>query len=248
MAALADADAVVRGLSSEELSAAAGMADRTYRRARQELLESGELELLSGAGGRGNTNVWHVRASADAPAGVTAGSPARRVVPPAGVRPLLATLASSADENRPALTGVPVGKGGQDRTLSDQNVPSGPGFPPQRAVRTGHFSTKPRQKPRQKPRRPTRARVGTALTPESQKTPPAPLPGGAGLTRSPSSRPTPPGAVVAGGARSASISPRSVEGSGCPVLTTAPTGSRFGRSCSEPSARTCSRSGWSRSS
>ncbi|MDQ6729171.1 MAG: hypothetical protein M3022_02395 [Actinomycetota bacterium] len=123
MAALADVDGVVRGLSSEELSAAAGMADRTYRRARKELLEAGELELLSGAGGRGNTNVWRVRASVDAPADVAGGSPGRRVVPPAGARPLLATVASSVGENCPALTGVPVGKGGLDRTVSEQNCP-----------------------------------------------------------------------------------------------------------------------------
>ena len=64
MAALADPDGVVRGVSSEELRAVAGVADRTYRRARGELLESGELVLVSGVGGRGNTNVWQVRASA----------------------------------------------------------------------------------------------------------------------------------------------------------------------------------------
>ncbi len=123
MAALADADAIVRGLSSEELCVTAGMADRTYRRARQELLESGELELLSGAGGRGNANVWQVRASAETPAGGAAGLAHRRVIPPAGRRPLLATVASPTGENCLALTGVPAGKGGQDRTVSEQNCP-----------------------------------------------------------------------------------------------------------------------------
>jgi hypothetical protein len=57
LAALADPEGLVRGVSSEELCAAAGVADRTYRRARRELLESGELALVSGVGGRGNTNV-----------------------------------------------------------------------------------------------------------------------------------------------------------------------------------------------
>ena len=52
MAALADVDGVVRGVLSEELCAAAGMADRSYRRARRELLESGEVEWLDGAGTR----------------------------------------------------------------------------------------------------------------------------------------------------------------------------------------------------
>ena len=44
-----------------QLCAAAGIADRTYRRARTALLASGRLELVSGVGGRGNTNVWIVR-------------------------------------------------------------------------------------------------------------------------------------------------------------------------------------------
>jgi hypothetical protein len=60
MAALADDDGAVRDLSTEQLCAAAGVTDRTYRRARQALLRSGELVLKSGAGGRGNTNVWSV--------------------------------------------------------------------------------------------------------------------------------------------------------------------------------------------
>ena len=146
MAALADPDGVVRGVSSEELRAAAGVADRTYRRARRELLESGELVLLSGAGGRGNTNVWQVRASAQAPVTGRAGPP-RRVVPPGGARPLLAPVAASAGDlaaaddagpradpgelgsgaaaggNRPGVTGVSAEKGGQDRTVSEQNCP-----------------------------------------------------------------------------------------------------------------------------
>ena len=61
MAALADDERLVRDLSTEQLCAAAGVADRTYRRARSALLGAGELELVSGIGGRGNTNVWGVR-------------------------------------------------------------------------------------------------------------------------------------------------------------------------------------------
>ena len=95
MAALADPGGVARGVSSEELCAAAGVADRSYRRARRELLESGELALLSGTGGRGNTNVWQVRASAEPPATSGMGPP-RRVAPPGGATPLLAAVASAA--------------------------------------------------------------------------------------------------------------------------------------------------------
>jgi hypothetical protein len=61
MAAVADDEGAVRDLSTEQLCAAAGVADRTYRRARTSLLASGQLELVSGVGGRGNTNVWTVR-------------------------------------------------------------------------------------------------------------------------------------------------------------------------------------------
>jgi len=127
MAALADPDGVVLGVSSEELGTAAGVAERTYRRARRELLQSGELALLIGAVGRGNTNVWQVLRSAETPA------------PPAGARPLLAPVASPAgvqqvypgelgsgvpaDGKCPVRTGVSAGKGGQDRTVSEQNCP-----------------------------------------------------------------------------------------------------------------------------
>jgi len=146
IAALADPDGVVRGVSSEELGTAAGVADRTYRRARRELLESGELALLSGAVGRGNTNVWQVRTSAETPAPSVTPRSQRRVVPPAGARPLLAPVASPAGAvganetgqqvdpgelgssagaggKCPVRTGVSLEKGGQDRTVSEQNCP-----------------------------------------------------------------------------------------------------------------------------
>jgi hypothetical protein len=55
MVALADDAGIVRDLPTEQLCAAAGVTDRTYRRARQGLLSSGELVLVNGSGGRGNT-------------------------------------------------------------------------------------------------------------------------------------------------------------------------------------------------
>jgi hypothetical protein len=153
MAALADESGIVRGLSGVELCAAAGVDDRTYRRARKELLASGELVLVYRACGRGNTNVWEVRPPAGIAALARAARPPRRVAPPAGARPLLAAVAGSpADEidadggaladsfgpgdgggriagaeNRPALTGVSEPNGGQDRTVSEQNCPVVPG-------------------------------------------------------------------------------------------------------------------------
>ena len=143
MAAVADEERTVRDLSTEQLRAAAGVADRTYRRARAALLASGQVELVSGLGGRGNTNVWSVgdpRASGQA---LPPRLP-RRVAPPTGARPLVATssdLAATALEastaagekggqdrtlprgNRPILTGVSSAKGGHDQTVPDQNCP-----------------------------------------------------------------------------------------------------------------------------
>ncbi len=135
MAALADERGDVCDLSTEQLRAAAGIADRTYRRARTALLESGRLDLVSGAGGRGNTNVWTVRDPHDGGDALAARTP-RRVAPPAGARPLVASAssphsheqASAADEKGghdrtvapekcPVLTGVSEAKGGHDQTL-----------------------------------------------------------------------------------------------------------------------------------
>jgi hypothetical protein len=154
MAALADEAGIVRGLSGVELCAAAGVDDHTYRRARKDLLKSGELILVHRACGRGNTNVWDVRPPAGIAPAAGAGRRPRRVAPPAGARPLLAAIARSAAdeidagggaqpdsvgrddggggqiagaENRPALTGVSEPNGGQDRTVSDQNCPVVPG-------------------------------------------------------------------------------------------------------------------------
>ncbi len=153
MAALADESGIVRGLSGVELCAAAGVDDHSYRRARKQLLESGELVLVHRACGRGNTNVWEVRPPG-AVAAAQGGQAPRRVAPPARVRPLLAAVAGSAadeidadggapavsvghgdagggriagGENRPALTGVSEPNGGQAGTVSEQNCPVVPG-------------------------------------------------------------------------------------------------------------------------
>jgi hypothetical protein len=60
LAALADDEREVVGLTTEEIRNAAGLSDRTYRRARASLLASGELVAESCVGGRGNTNRWRL--------------------------------------------------------------------------------------------------------------------------------------------------------------------------------------------
>ncbi len=127
MAAIAGEDGMVQDVSTEQLCAAAGMTDRTYRRARQALLASGELVLeTSGVGGRGNRNVWSVpdprlRHGAE-PVHV-----ARRVPPPPGSRPLVGTAEPTPTSL--ALSGGPgaIAKGGQDQTVSAANCPVGTG-------------------------------------------------------------------------------------------------------------------------
>jgi hypothetical protein len=122
-------------VTTEQLCVAAGVADRTYRRARATLLASGVLVLRSGSGGRGNTNCWEIpdprtHPEATQPAG------GRRVRPPVGARPLMviATASSAGDkkdvETVPAqlvsATGsrsVGAVEGGQDRTVSDAKRP-----------------------------------------------------------------------------------------------------------------------------
>jgi hypothetical protein len=124
MAALADGDGRVEDLSTEQVWAAAGIADRTYRRARQALLASGELVLVSGTGARGHRNVWIVRdpRRRDGAAPVRV---ARRVPRPAATRPLLNCCQDRtvATAKRPVRTGVPDRKSGQDRTVSARNGP-----------------------------------------------------------------------------------------------------------------------------
>ena len=48
------------GSRADELCAAAGLSASTYRRARNALIASGELELVRGVGGRGRTNRWRI--------------------------------------------------------------------------------------------------------------------------------------------------------------------------------------------
>jgi hypothetical protein len=92
MAALAGADCQVTGFSAGELAAAAGLSATSYRRARGALLDSGEVRLDSGLGGRGNTNTWTLTL----PDAVSSVRPAWAAAP-AGARPLLATVRSTAE-------------------------------------------------------------------------------------------------------------------------------------------------------
>ena len=105
MAALADARGELCDLPTAQLCAAAGIADRTYRRARTRLLASGALHLISGAGGRGNTNVWAVRDPRQA-GDVARGHTMKRVAPPTGARPLVASASLGSQAQEAAVTDI----------------------------------------------------------------------------------------------------------------------------------------------
>ena len=92
MAALADEHGQLSGFSAVDLAAAAGLANTSYRRARGALLDSEEVRLDSGVGGRGNTNSWTLTL----PDAVSPVRPAR-TASPAGARPLLATVRPTAE-------------------------------------------------------------------------------------------------------------------------------------------------------
>ena len=49
---------MVAGITSDELREAAGIGDSSYRRARRQLLASGEIALDAAGGGRALTNRW----------------------------------------------------------------------------------------------------------------------------------------------------------------------------------------------
>jgi DnaA N-terminal domain len=185
MAAIADSGGEVGDLSTEQLCAAAGIADRTYRRARGALLASGELQLVSGVGGRGNTNVWILRDPRTS--GALPALAPRRVAPPAGARPLVASADKGghgrtvAAENCPTLAGVSEAKGGQDRTVPPEKCPVVTGV----SAEGGHARTlfgpaggeSPAETPAETPA--PNARVGREpLNPRTGEHPPIPPGGG----------------------------------------------------------------------
>ena len=249
MAALADPDGVVRGVSNHEICVAGGLEDRTYRRARPELLESGELVLLSGSRGRGNTNVWLVRALAEIPASARPGTSRGRVVPRAGVRPVLASVApgasapAMAEEARPqpeadgrdpggavgeagsVVTGLVEGRGCQDRTLFELPAPENPA-----------------QNPAENPA--ANAREGGEPQNPRIEDPPCPPEGGGGCARSWLSAPTSPNAAGDGGGWWSSIQSSCAGICAIPPNAIAGRGTRLAVCSLGWSVRTRSASGW----
>jgi DnaA N-terminal domain len=204
MAALADEQRVLVGVTTERLCAAVGVTDRTYRRARAALLSSGELVLRGGTGGRGNTNRWEIANPRSRTPKIQPSS-RRRVAPPPGQRPLLASVSvtpavvqsASAEvdqgppvaranggldrtvsgKNSPVSAGVSPRRGGASRTLSQQNRPASAGVS---GLKAGADRTLSRETPAKTPAKTPAPNARAGREPQNPRTldPPSPPEGG----------------------------------------------------------------------
>ena len=149
LAALANDELAVPDRTTDEIRSAAGVADRTYRRARAGLLASGELVLDSAGGGRAKTNRWLLRDPRTADPS-PAPAPRTRIAPSRTARPLIAAakppltldaarapLSETSRVKGPGLTGVSVTNPGQDRTVSAETPAQPPAETPAPNARAG---------------------------------------------------------------------------------------------------------------
>jgi len=190
LAALADEQLGVSDLATDEIQAAAGMANSTYRRARTALLASGELVLDATGGGRARTNRWLLRDPREAGAEPVLGR-RTRVAPNGTDRPLLATArepgavqaaraaATAADRDvvkGPGLSGVSEPKPRQFRTVY---AGMGPGLSGVSGLNPGQSRTVSPKTPPQTPPQTPPPNARTGREPKNPGTlPPSPPDGG----------------------------------------------------------------------
>ncbi len=165
LAAVADEQLEVSGFATDEIQAAAGMADTTYRRARTALLASGELVLDAAGGGRARTNRWLLRNPREMDA-EPALATRTRVAPSGPNRPLIGTAknpgavrsvgdaaaaAPRAVAKGPGSSGVSGGVSGlnpaRSRTVSSETPPQTPSETPPPNARAGREPQNPRTIP-----------------------------------------------------------------------------------------------------
>ena len=181
LAALADENGSVEGLTTDALCRVAGLANSTYRRARAALLASGEVTVDGDAGGRGRTCHWMVRRPAQ-PAADPVVRRSRRVAPQPGARPLLAAATSRAGagagtESGPILSGVCAEKGPVLSGVSDPKGPILSGVSGMSPSLSGVSDSNPAKTPPKTP--PPNARAGREpKNPRTREHPPTPLKGG----------------------------------------------------------------------
>jgi hypothetical protein len=192
LAALADDELAVADRTTDEIRSAAGMADRTYRRARAALLASGELVLEAAGGGRARTNHWLLRDPRAANPCPTP-APRTRIAPSRTARPLVAavkqpltldaagsSLSETSRVKGPGLTGVSVTNPGQDRTVY---AGKGPGLTGVSGTNPGQDQTVSAETPAQTPAETPAPHVRAWKEPQNHRTndPPTPPEGGSPL-------------------------------------------------------------------
>jgi hypothetical protein len=196
MAAMSAEDGSLADVTTDEIRAAAGLADSTYRRARTMLVESGELLLEHGGGGRGLTNHWRIRDPRTSAMTPARPRPTRREAPAATARPLVASVPApdNADAEAdvpqdgaqpvvvkgPDLSGVSrSGNTAQSRTVSGVKGPGLRGVATRNTAQTRTVS-QPETPPETPPKTPPPyVRAGSnALNPKTQHPPQPPLAGG----------------------------------------------------------------------
>jgi hypothetical protein len=179
LAALADENSSVEGLTTDELCRTAGLANSTYRRAREALLASGEVTVDDHRGGRGRTCRWTVRRPSELAAAPIV-APKRRMAPRLGARPLMAAATSDAGAsagNSPIPSGVSDAKSPSLSGVSPVNGPSLSGVCEKGPNLSGVSAANPAKTPPQTP--PPNARAGREpRNPRTKEHPPTPLKGG----------------------------------------------------------------------
>jgi hypothetical protein len=224
IAALADERRELAGVTADELRAAAGLARSTYRRARNALIGSGELELVRGRGGRGRSNCWRIadlriigQAGTGRPRRQGPTPPARPLMTPAAPRAADVTPAAAGEAtcetkplDRPIDGATASVKGAQDRTVS-----AGKGAQDRTVSAVPQLETRPERGPQREPERePPNARAEGTGQPWNRGTPANPLKGGSPLASWSSKRATSPNVAAHAHARSASTSTLSIDGYG----------------------------------
>jgi hypothetical protein len=201
LAAVADTAGVVEDVTTDELRAFAGLPDRSYRRARLQLLADAEAQLEDAGGGRAKTHRWRIRdprlIEQEPPTATTArpsqntdclrpDAPARAGEQHGRRDASIAT--SAAAETRPAGEGSGLNPG-QSRTVPSRNpsqnrtVPRGnPG-----QIRTGSAKTRAKagplraKTPAETPAKTPALNARAGREPQNLRTAP-PHPPGGGLT------------------------------------------------------------------
>ena len=176
LAALANDEHEVLDLTTEDICAAAGLSDRSYRRARASLLESADVVVESCAGGRGKTSRWRLTD----PRPLAPPLPDRqRVAPARNARPLLSTATPAVrDVENPGQDRTVCERNpGQDRTVSEPNPGQNRTLS---AVDPGQDRTVSSETPAKTPAETPAPYARAGTEPENQKNqyPPSPPAGG----------------------------------------------------------------------